>query len=95
MGFYDREKVVDLEVLLQFGSFGVVQGSFTGFGRELMITRMVCWREVKGQEVPGQFGRQAGPLPFDHALKDGGVACHGFNMDETSSRSIPDAILRA
>jgi len=32
LGFYDSEKVVDLEVLLELGAFGLAQGSLTGFG---------------------------------------------------------------
>jgi len=93
LGFYDSEKVVDIEVFLELGALGVAQGSLTGFGRKLLIARMVCRREVKGEEMARQFGRQAGPLRFDHALKNGGVARHGFNMDEAFPWSIPNVML--
>ncbi len=94
LGFYDGEEVVDIEAFLQLGAFGFAQGSPTGSGRKLLAARMVQWREVKAENMAGQFGRQTGPLRFDHALKNGRVTRHGFNMDGAFPWSIPNGMLR-
>jgi hypothetical protein len=93
LGFYDSEKVVNIEIFVELGAFGLAQGSLTGFVRKLLVALVVRWGEVKGKDMAGQFGWQAGSFRFDHTLKNGRVARHGFNMDEAFPSSIPNVML--